>query len=200
MSLSAPGRLAQGQETRLSAREVSLRLSLPSSRSHPMDTRKVTNILVHMGKFFAHELGLDLQSSDDDAPIMIPKCDPKYDPLCTGNATMEFKRSAFNTSAPPGSPRQQINSKTAFVDGKSIYGRSKGSAKVLRTYEKVGLDCAYRFEQIDNCVAIFWWCPSGLQSNNGHPYLVGQAGDQYRDHFVNKQIWNGCRDQQKSSW
>lgn len=135
--MPTPGRLTQGQKTRLSAREISLRLSLPSSRSHPANTKEVTGMLVHMGRFFGNELGLAFQSSDDDAPIVIPKCDPIYDALCSGTVVMPFKRSAFNSTAPPGSPRQQINLKTAFVDGKSIYGTSEEFARVLRTYQKV---------------------------------------------------------------
>lgn len=129
---------SQGGSTLPGPREVSLRLSSGPSRPQPNSDRGVTDMVTYLGQFFDHEFDLTKGESGEEAPIPIPKCDPKYDPECTGNAVMPFTRSDYNRTGPFGAPRQQINSVTAFLDGSIIYGSSLQRENSLRAFYKVG--------------------------------------------------------------
>lgn len=134
--------MVQGEASRPSAREVSLRLSLPSSTSERVSGGKLSCLVTCIGQFFADEIGLTESSLTDQSPILVPKCDPQYDPKCSGAKSLPFKRSVFNTSTPEGRPRQQINSVTAFIDGDSIYGPSSEASRKRRKYRQVCCNAA----------------------------------------------------------
>ena len=94
-------------------------------------------MITYLGQFFDHEFDLTKGESGEEAPITIPRCDPKYDPECTGTASMPFHRSDYNRSGQFGGPRQQINTVTAFLDGSIIYGSSLQRANSVRAFYKV---------------------------------------------------------------
>ncbi|GMH33879.1 hypothetical protein BSKO_01713 [Bryopsis sp. KO-2023] len=89
-------------------------------------------MVTYLGQFFDHEFDLTGGGSEP-AAISIPKCDPKFDPRCTGTQQLPFKRSAFNETS---GVRQQINTVTAFLDGSVMYGSSEEVAYSLRSFYK----------------------------------------------------------------
>lgn len=55
-------------------------------------------------------------------PIAVPKCDTWFDPNCTGKVSLPFSRSLYELD---GCARNQLNSKSAWIDASHIYGANK---------------------------------------------------------------------------
>ena len=63
--------------------------------------------------------------------IKVPLCDPDMDSMCTNTQTLDMERSEST-----GSPRNQINALTAWLDASQIYGTSQSLGDSLRTFSR----------------------------------------------------------------
>ena len=101
------------------ARDIS---NLVDAQSDLVPTaQNVTDFVWQWGQFLDHDMTLTpIAVPAQRLNIPVPKCDPVFDPTCTGTKSLSFQRSAFVTV---DNVRQQINVNTAFIDGSVTDGR-----------------------------------------------------------------------------
>lgn len=82
------------------------------------------------GQFVDHDMDLTVDDGLNDFPI---PADPTHpgDPI----GSLAFSRSIFDPNTGTTSPRQQINTDTAYLDLSQIYGSSDAVAAALRTFK-----------------------------------------------------------------
>lgn len=129
-------RLSSNDSTRLgdtdlpSPREVS-NVLMSQSTSEP-NARGLSDYIWVWGQFLDHDITLTEGRSGEEANIAVPTGDAYFDPASTGEATIDFGRSAFELDAE--GQRQQVNDITAFVDASQVYGSEEMLASTLRTH------------------------------------------------------------------
>ena len=132
----ADGVAAPAGADRPSARLVSNLLS-QSPAGGILNDRDWTAFVYAWGQFLDHDLGLtETAVSREPLAISVPAGDPWFDPAASGTVTIPMSRSAFDpaTGTQAGSPRQQTNAITAFIDGSQIYGSDAVRAAALREF------------------------------------------------------------------
>jgi peroxidase len=104
-------------------------------QSAPIDNSLGISAMVwQWGQFVDHDITFVLDNSADPAFISVPTGDPSFDPFFTGNAQIPFNRSTFTQFEPgTGSPREQVNSITHWLDGSGVYGSDAARNTFLRT-------------------------------------------------------------------
>jgi len=125
------GRSAPAGAGRPGARALSNALSAQAA-SVPND-RGMSDFVYVFGQFLDHDIDLSATGSES-FPVPVPAGDPSFDPRGTGTVTIPFSRSKFAAGSGTGSPRQQLNAITAFVDGSQVYGSDASRARALRTF------------------------------------------------------------------
>lgn len=124
-------------EDRPSAREISNALSTADSEGTTSD-RDMTSFVYAWGQFLDHDITLTLTSSDeaDSFNIEVPEGDTYFDPLGTGEETINLTRSliADGTGTSVENPAQQENAITAWVDGSQVYGSDQETSDALREF------------------------------------------------------------------
>ncbi|XP_031572884.1 uncharacterized protein LOC116306893 [Actinia tenebrosa] len=109
-----------------------------------ISSRRLSDMHAHFGQFLAHDTDFssplprfefDGQLNDVWLPISVPKGDVHFDQRDKGTEYLSFVRSTFNrcTGRNHGTPRQQINKITSYIDGSVVYGDSEGRNAHLRT-------------------------------------------------------------------
>lgn len=126
-------------DTRANPRDVSNAICAQEG-SRP-NAQNVTDFLWQWGQFLDHDL--DLTDGVDPAEphnINIPTGDVFFDPQNTGNQTMSFNRSIYDTDSGRSTlnPRQQINEITAWIDASNVYGSESERAEALRAHDGSG--------------------------------------------------------------
>ncbi|EGC30492.1 hypothetical protein DICPUDRAFT_83593 [Dictyostelium purpureum] len=104
----------------------------------------LTDMFNAWGRFFSRNIASAKPNEQNKWPIIVPKCDPYYDPKCTGSKTMDYYRSEY-TQIPcteegtvmeeDGKCYDQINGVSSYLDGKSIYGNNEDICQSLRTHQ-----------------------------------------------------------------
>lgn len=112
--------------TRPSAREVSNAVSATSDLIP--NSKGLSNYLWQWGQFLDHDIDLTHTDTSDTLPISVPSDDPVF------SSPIGFSRSTFDptTGEGTGTPRQQTNVITSFIDASNVYGSDAVTAAALR--------------------------------------------------------------------
>jgi len=97
-----------------------------------LNNRNLSDVTWQWGQFIDHDITLtEAQAPAElfDIPITDP-ADPLY---VDGDPALHMRRSRYDPSTSSSSPRQQMNSITAFLDASAVYGSDETRALALRT-------------------------------------------------------------------
>lgn len=127
--LSLPSRLDGPNPRTLSNLFCAQEESLPSGRG-------LSDMAWQWGQFLDHDITLvETALPSEPFPILIPSGDEWFDPDATGAVRLFFFRSEYFAGTGVDSPRQQINTNTAWIDGSQIYGSDEETANYLRSFQ-----------------------------------------------------------------
>jgi len=111
-------------------------LLFAQSQSNPSAAR-LSDMAWQWGQFLDHDITLtETALPSEPMPIMIPLGDPEFDPFAIGAMRLFLFRNEYFHRAGVTSPRHQINSHTAWIDGSQIYGSEESTMNRLRSFEK----------------------------------------------------------------
>lgn len=137
---TAPAAYGDGVSTpagsdRPSARDISNTVSDQGDQDTVND-KLLSAMFYAWGQFVDHDIDrTPTSASAGSDPIAVPQGDPSFDPTGTGTQTIPMTRSLFDTATGTTSPRQQVNTITAWLDGSMIYGSDGATAAALRTFQ-----------------------------------------------------------------
>ena len=130
----ADGLSALAGANRVSARVVS---NLVCDQEVEIEnTLGTSDFLWQWGQFVDHDI--DLTDGTDPAelsPIAVPAGDPFFDPDGAGNVEIPFNRSIYDAT---GTPRQQLNEISGWIDASNVYGSDAKRNAALRTLDGTG--------------------------------------------------------------
>ncbi|MBI1335362.1 MAG: peroxiredoxin [Phycisphaera sp.] len=131
-----PATYADGYNTpitiRPSAREISNKVAAQVG-SKP-NAHMMSDLVWQWGQFLDHDI--DLSPTGNEAfNIPVPTGDPYFDPFSTGTQTIALNRSTASAgTGVPGTPREQINNITSYIDASNVYGSDSLRADALRAH------------------------------------------------------------------
>jgi len=132
----ADGVSSPSGENRPSARALSNELSA-GPEDGILNDRDMTAFVYAWGQFLDHDITLTDPATPAEAfHITVPTGDEWFDPSGTGTMIIPLARSNYDpsTGSSTNSPRQQVNSITAFIDGSQIYGVDEERGAALREF------------------------------------------------------------------
>lgn len=116
-------------EDRPSAREIS---NLLATDEGLISDRLLSAFAYVWGQFVDHDISLT-PTGVESFNIDVPVGDGYFDPTDTGSQLILVNRSIYDPDTGLDSPREQVNTITAWIDGSSIYGSDESTALALRT-------------------------------------------------------------------
>lgn len=120
-----------------SARAISNAVSAQSSLTP--NSLGASDWVWQWGQFLDHDLGLSGGAPvAEPFDVSVPTGDSFFDPNSTGTATIGLNRT-ISTGGSVGSPREQINEVTSFIDGSMVYGSDLARSEGLRDLSSNGL-------------------------------------------------------------
>jgi hypothetical protein len=104
-----------------------------------LNSLRTSDFLWQWGQFLDHDIDLtDGTSPPEPFPIAVPSDDPEFDPAGSGVVAIAFNRSLFDPATGGGTPRQQTNEITAWIDASNVYGSDAERAAALRENDGSG--------------------------------------------------------------
>ena len=98
-----------------------------------------SDMLWQWGQFLDHDIDLsEGVHPAEPADIPIPAGDEFFDPNNTGQMSMSFNRTIYDTSTGINTPREQLNEITGWIDASNVYGSDETRAIALRTMDGTG--------------------------------------------------------------
>ncbi len=174
-----------GNPPRPSPREISN--AVVAQEGETFDARFLSAMVYAFGQFIDHDLDLTTRATPSEPfNVLVPMCDPFFDPACTGTKVITLNRSttATGTGTDITNPRQQPNVITAFLDASMIYGSDAVTADMLRTHVggklKVGpggLLPTNNAQFFENCAPATPCLPMANDSHIVADHQVFAAGD-----------------------
>lgn len=103
-------------------------------RGRAQDARRLSGMVWAWGQFLDHDVTMTA-GGGATRQIAVPAGDKHFDPEGTGRAVIPFQRSgaAPGTGEGTGTPRQQRNEISGWIDGSMVYGSDPQRAAALRT-------------------------------------------------------------------
>ena len=106
------------------------------AQSQPVPNAKgVSDMLMQWGQFIDHDIDLSVVDHHDSMPIAVETADSTFGTVHADDG-MPFSRSVYTDGV--GTPRQQVNAITAYIDASQIYGSSEAKADSLRVMNSDG--------------------------------------------------------------
>ncbi len=101
------------------------------------DLHNLTDYVWVFGQFIDHDIGLVGDSPTEANFVVVPPCDPIFDPACIGATMIPMMRSKAlpGTGVTKENPRSYANEISAFLDGSAVYGSDEARANWLRSKE-----------------------------------------------------------------
>jgi peroxidase len=135
---TAPAAYGNGISTpaganRQSARAIS-NIVADQGNQDIVNNRLMSAMVYAWGQFIDHDLDLTPTGGTEEFDIPVPTGDPYFDPNSTGTQVIPTTRSVFDPNTGTTTPRQQVNTITAWLDGSMIYGSNAYTAGALRTH------------------------------------------------------------------
>ena len=100
------------------------------------NTAGASDFLWIWGQFLDHDISLtpSSESDADKSPMPVPLGDIMFDPTRSGNATIDFTRSTYDSETGTGAdnPREQVNVITTYIDASNVYGSDAARQTALR--------------------------------------------------------------------
>jgi peroxidase len=156
-----PARYADGANTPIGDNLANARYlsnSMSAQQESVVNRDGASDILWQWGQFLDHDI-TETQTISPDEPfnIPVPKGDPWFDPLSTGEVIIPLNRSFYRHE---NGVRQQVNAITAYIDASNVYGsdetralalrRLDGSGKLKTTETSHGDLLPYNLPELDN--------------------------------------------------
>jgi len=129
----ADGLSAPAGENRPSGREIS-NVVVDQGDLETEDDQGLSTAIYEFGQFLDHDFGLAKEGSTEAFDIEVPLGDPWFDPTGTGTQLIYLDRNDYDPTTGTMSPRQQVNTITAFIDASQVYGSDPVRAAWLRTF------------------------------------------------------------------
>ena len=130
----ADGTSSPSGEDRPSARLISNALA-ESPAEGIVNDRNLSAFIYAWGQFLDHDITLtDTATPMEMLAIDVPTGDPWFDPTSSGDAVIPLSRSAYDADTGTDSPREQVNSISAYIDGSQIYGTDTERSAALREF------------------------------------------------------------------
>ncbi|EGG23807.1 peroxinectin [Cavenderia fasciculata] len=125
------------------SREVS---NIVCDQQSPVPSKELLSDMFNMwGQFLIHNMAHALPTpTNGKYPVKVPQCDKVFDPSCEGNKTLPYFRTRVTEvdCSTPFSTRQennlcmeQVNSLSAYIDAKPVYGVFKARVNLLRAFK-----------------------------------------------------------------
>ena len=97
----------------------------------------LTDMVWQWGQFLDHDIDLTETAIPlEPYPISVPSGDPWFDPEQFGSIQISFFRSQYQAGTGVGSPRQQVNAITSWIDGSQVYGSDEVTMRELRHFRR----------------------------------------------------------------
>eukprot|EP01118_Nematostelium_gracile_P009356 TRINITY_DN3142_c0_g1_i1.p1 TRINITY_DN3142_c0_g1~~TRINITY_DN3142_c0_g1_i1.p1 ORF type:complete len:758 (-),score=195.66 TRINITY_DN3142_c0_g1_i1:32-2305(-) len=103
-----------------------------SDSVQPESTKALTDMTTYWGQFLDHDISFTPGFTTEDISIPIPTGDTYFDPNGLGDKRIIMRRAIYDNTTGVSSPREQLTTVSAWIDGSQVYGADAARAQALR--------------------------------------------------------------------